>query len=142
MKTVVVDASMAANWILDDEKNEAANQILAEIKLQNLITPALFWYEMRSICLASVKRGRTTEDEALRLLDRLRVLDISEYPLQDDALIFSLAIQHDLSAYDAAYLTLAFMQSATLATNDRKLARAALDTGLELLTAMDVNLFN
>jgi len=78
MKTVVVDASMAANWQLDDEKNEAANQILEEVKQCWLIVPTIFWHEMRSIFIASEKRGRTTKVEIAQMLKALRALKIYE----------------------------------------------------------------
>jgi len=136
MNTVVIDASMAANWELGDEKNEAANQILEDIKQQRLITTSLFWHEVRSIFLSSEKRGRTSKGESLQLINHLRALGIREQTDDDDALILSLATEHDLSAYDAAYLALALSQQATLATNDRKLAHAAVRTGLPLRTAL------
>ena len=44
---------------------------------------------------------------------------------------FNLAREHGLSFYDALYLELANRLGTTLATLDRKLARAALAEGLE-----------
>jgi len=107
MKPIVIDASMAANWELDDEQNEAANQILDEIRHRPLITTSIFWHEMRSIFLASEKRGRTEQGEPLRLLQHLRALGIKEQQGGGDALILGLASRYGLSAYDAAYLALA-----------------------------------
>jgi len=43
----------------------------------------------------------------------------------DDAAIVDLAMKHDLTAYDAAYLDLALRERLPLATLDRKLAAAA-----------------
>jgi len=137
MKTVIIDASMAANWQLDDEKNEAANQILEEVKRCRLIVPTIFWHEMRSIFIASEKRGRTTKAEILQLLKELRALKIYEQVLKDDELILRLAFQYNLSAYDAAYLALAVQERAALATNDKKLAQAVLAEGLKLRSALD-----
>jgi len=42
--------------------------------------------------------------------------------LKDDELILHLTFQHNLSAYDAAYLALAVQENAIVATNDKKLA--------------------
>jgi len=137
MKPIVIDASMAANWELDDEQNEAANQILDEVRHRPLITTSIFWHEMRSIFLAGEKRGRTEQGESLRLLQHLRALGIREQQDGGDALILELASRYDLSAYDAAYLALAVQAEAVLATNDRKLARTAIAAGVELRTALD-----
>jgi len=137
MKTIIIDASMACNWQLDDEKNEIANQILEEARSYCMLVPSIFWHEIRSIFISSEKRGRTTKAEILQLLQELRALIIHEQESSSDALILSLAFQHNLSAYDAAYLALAVQESAILATNDRKLARAAITSGVEVRTVLD-----
>jgi len=142
MKIVIIDASMAANWQLDDEKNEKANQILEEVRDCHLIVPSIFWHEMRSIFIASEKRGRTTKAEILQLLENLRTLRIHEQEFNNDALILSLAFQYNLSAYDAAYLALAIQKNAILATNDQKLARAALVANIDLRTALNEKILN
>jgi len=137
MKTIIIDASMACNWQLDDEKNETANQILEEARTYRMRVPSIFWHEMRSILISSEKRGRTTKAEILQLLEELRALGIREQESSSDALILSLAFQHNLSAYDAAYLALAVQTNAILATNDRQLARAANTANVELRTVLD-----
>jgi len=59
------------------------------------------------------------------LLQDMRELEMKEHPQNNDESIISLAFRHNLSAYDAAYLALAIQENALLATNDKKLARAA-----------------
>jgi len=137
MNTIIIDASMACNWQLDDEKNEAANQILEEARACRMLVPSIFWHEMRNIFISSEKRGRTTKAEILQLLEELRALGIREQESSSDALILSLAFQHNLSAYDAAYLALAIQTNAILATNDRQLACAAKTANVALRTVLD-----
>jgi len=59
MKPIVIDASMAANWELDDEQNEAANQILDEVRHRPLITTSI-------IAIAVGVELRTALDQASR----------------------------------------------------------------------------
>jgi len=134
MKPIVIDASMAAAWTLEDEKTEAGDRILDEVKVGNPITCTIFWHEYRSILIANQKRRRVSQERIPAMLREVRALEIAEYQLDDDEMIIALAFQYNLSAYDAAYLALALKENAILATNDKKLAEAALTCGLELRT--------
>jgi len=42
MEAIVIDASMAAAWTLDDEKTERTDQILNEVKNSHPTIPSLF----------------------------------------------------------------------------------------------------
>jgi len=141
MKPIVIDPSIAATWTLDDEKTETSDKILHEVKSAYPITPALFWHEYRNILVSNVRRGRVSADSIFSLLQGLRDIGIETQVTEDDHLIISLAIHHNLTAYDAAYLALAINTDAILSTNDRKLARAAIAVGLELRSALNSDLF-
>jgi len=136
MKRIVIDASMAATWTLDDEKTESGDRILDEVKQNHALTTSLFWHEYRNILVTNHRRGRLARNKVVILLDDNRALEIQEYPQTNDEMVISLALDHKLSAYDAAYLALAVQQNALLATNDVKLARAALAEGVEILTTL------
>jgi len=136
MKPMVIDASMAAAWIIDDEKTPAGDQILEESKRIDTITPPLFWYEIRNLLVMYEKRGRGATGSAWLLLRNLRRFGFKEQASHDEALILNLAFGHHLSAYDATYLALTITSNAILATNDRKLANAALQADVELRTAL------
>jgi len=127
MKPVVIDASMAAAWSLEDEKNEAVERIFDEVKerLLKRFVPTIFWHETRSIFLKNERRGKITSEESLSLLADLRDLEPILRDTGDDAQVMALARKYGLSTYDAAYLSVALELGAILATNDRKLARAA-----------------
>ncbi|KXU37526.1 hypothetical protein AXK11_02190 [Cephaloticoccus primus] len=137
MRPIVIDASMAAAWTLDDEKSVAGERILHEVRAFLRITTTLFWHEYRSILIANQKRRRVSQERIPAMLREVRALEIAEYQLDDDEVIIALAFQYNLSAYDAAYLALALKENAILATNDKKLAQAALTCGLELRTVLD-----
>jgi len=136
MTLVVIDASIAATWTLEDEKSTASRQLLAEIKRLTPITTSLFWYEYRNILVVNERRGRITQNQSPICLQNIQELAIREVELNDHLMVLSLARQHHLSAYDAAYLALAIASNAILATNDRKLAQAALQADVEVRTAL------
>jgi len=137
MEIIVIDASMAAAWTLDDEKNDRADQILAEVKNNHPITTSLFWYEYRNILVINHRRRRVERGRVSVLLQDMRQLDMEECCQNNDENIILLAFRHNLSAYDAAYLALAIEKNALLATNDKKLAHAAWLEGIELRTVLN-----
>ena len=81
------------------------------------------------------RRGRITQAQtthALSLLSSLPILVDSLMPKRMLATIPALAREHQLSAYDAAYLELALREGAVIATLDKKLERIALKCGVEI----------
>jgi len=137
METIVVDASMAAAWTLDDEKTVIGDRILDEVKVNNPITTSLFWHEYRNILIVAQKHGRVTRGRMSVLLRDMRLLEMEEYPQGSDERIIALAFRYNLSAYDAAYLDLAIDRYGLLATNDKKLARAAWLEGIKLRSVLN-----
>ncbi len=135
MAAFVVDASVAAAWLLPDERSEAADAVLERLALDGAHAPSLLWYELRNILVMATRRGRLPDGEAALALSRLRRLPIEtvDMTLSDDAAVLRAAREHRLTAYDAAYLALAQNLNVPLATADRALARAAGRTGIELL---------
>ena len=129
----VVDASLAAAWILPDEHSPAADAVLPRSPAAPAQIPALFWHEMRSLALMSERRGRIAPGEAVKALARLRRLPLEDAGDGRDEAVLALAFKHKLSAYDAAYLALAIAQGLPLATLDRKLAAAADAEGVAVL---------
>jgi len=140
MKTpIVIDASMAASWVIPNEQNLLSQALLDDLSAGKYqpIGIALFWNEFRNILVTNVRKRRIDKNDLLIFLRDIRYIGIEVKAMDDDALILHLAFQHNLSAYDAAYLALAVQERAALATNDKKLARAVLAEGLKLRTALD-----
>ena len=54
---IVVDASMAAAWILPDEHSLAAEALMPRSPATPARVPSLFWHEMRSVALMAERRG-------------------------------------------------------------------------------------
>jgi len=82
---------------------------------------------LRTAC----KRGRRIARGAQRALGSLARLPIGiDGAPPDAALLLSLALRHDLSSYDAAYLELGLRLQLPVATQDAKLANAARTAGI------------
>jgi predicted nucleic acid-binding protein len=130
---MVVDASLAASWVLPDEYNEAADTVLNQLTGAVARVPTLFWHELRNILLVAERRSRLPQGGAEAALLRLRRLPIDEAGAGSDAAVLALAAKHALTAYDAAYLALAIADRLYLATIDRALAEAARHESVPLL---------
>ena len=130
---LVVDASIAAAWILPDEYNAQSNAALLKLDETVAFIPGLFWSEALNLCLLAEKRIRIATGGALTAMQRLRRLNLEVRAVEGDHQILSLALKHGLTAYDTIYLALAIDHHSPLATNDRKLAAAARAERVEIL---------
>jgi len=130
VKQIVADASFCGAWVLTDESSSAAESLLARIISGSvqLVVPALWQYVMLNLLRSAVRRKRLAKED----LD-LTVESLERVPMTLEDLpgaparrrILHLAMQFDLSSYDAAYLELADRFKISLQTNDAKLAAAA-----------------
>lgn len=121
----VLDASIVAAWVLQDEDETAARAALKRIAVDEAVVPALFWFEIRNILVASERRGRITEVLTRQFLRSLVLLPISVDSSPEEERVLRLARLHKLSVYDAAYLELAQRKSIRLASLDEALVKAA-----------------
>ena len=129
----VIDASVAACWILADESHPVADAALARLDDDAIVAPSLWWFETRNLVSVNERRGRldaTTSAEARRLLANYPVAFDTEI---DEEALMRLARRRRLTVYDAAYLELALRKEIPLATLDRALAEAARAEGAALI---------
>lgn len=123
---IVIDASIAATWCFRDRLSTAeADAVMARIHNETAIVPDLFWHEIRNVLVGAERKGRIEAESAENYLNRLRSLPLVTDHDQNDANTVSLARQHNLSGYDAAYLETAHRRQAQLATLDKKLSKSA-----------------
>jgi predicted nucleic acid-binding protein len=128
----VLDASIAAAWLLPEEYSDAAETVIASMS-DLCPVPSLFWFEVRNILAMCERRGRIGTGGALINMERVRRLPLDDAGIGGDSSVLLLAASHTLSAYDAAYLSLAMNRGIPLATLDRKLAAAARKEGVPVL---------
>src|SRR5438105_11843839 len=119
----VVDASMAAAWVLPDEQAEPTDVVMLRLEVEHARAPSLFWHEARSLLLAAERKKRLRPGEASAFMQRLWRLPIEDAGHGSDAAIFALAIRYGLSTYDATYLALAVADQSSLANPRREACR-------------------
>lgn len=125
MARLVVDASVALKWKLEDEEEtEAAMAILTDFGegRVNLVAPTLLIVEVANGLHVAVGRGRISEDQAKGFLHDLLALDLTF--IADAGFVpraFELARQHRRSVYDTLYLAIAEAQGCECVTADGSL---------------------
>ena len=134
MSPLVLDASIAVSWFLDDEFDARSRHLLGRLRQDEGIVPQHWHYEIRNALLVAERRGRATMSETEERLDSLNELPIRTDQQADLKEALRLARAHRLSFYDALYLELAKRSFALLATLDTELAQAAISEGLEVPT--------
>ena len=124
-------------WCFEDEASAFSDQLLNRVAQDGCVVPPLWHLEVANVLLVAERRGRVEPTQSTEFLDLLSALTI-----QTDLLTAQRAFPHTLpigrqlglSAYDSAYLELAQRTSLRLATLDSRLAAAAPQMGLGVLT--------
>ncbi len=123
---LVIDASVAVKWFLEEEGSEAAREIEGP-----LAAPSLLMTECSNVFWKKVLKQELTESEAidnLRLLEEAPVLILPESAdLNVAALELAVALSHPV--YDCLYLALAMSMNAAVVTADARFLRAASANG-------------
>ncbi len=127
---MVIDASVAAAWLLDDESDPDSIARLRTLSEQDAFVPQLWHFETRNALLVAERRGRILPSEVAE-----RLTDLNTLPIQTDNepnfdAAMQLARTHRLTFYDALYLEVAIRRNAQLATLDTALASAASNEGI------------
>ena len=132
----VIDPSIALAWALPDETSKEADRFLGRISMRSTLwVPALWWYEIANALLMAQRRKRLGEAEKIRLIELYGRLPIqTDVALGSDTVwrLRTVAVEYNLSAYDAAYLELARRRGLGLATVDRLLRGAAQKAGIRV----------
>ena len=125
----VLDASITLCWAFADEEHPIATAALDRIQHGKARVPELWWFEVRNALVVNERRGRLTEAGTSSLL---LAIHVDRTPAE--AALLTLARQHRLTVYDAAYLELAQRDGLALATLDSALRQAAAAVGVPLLS--------
>ena len=119
--TLVVDASVALKWVLDEPDAAAADTLLDE----TLIAPSLWLVEAANALWKRAQRRELTPDEAAERLAELANAPVVTTPLEAD-LPAALALASELGhpVYDCLYLALAVREDAQVVTADSRFVQA------------------
>jgi predicted nucleic acid-binding protein len=138
LSSVVLDASVALRWFLDNPLPPYAKRVMQlVIKGQRAIVPALWHLEMSNGLAVAERRSILTSADVEHALLHLEQL-LAHAIETDNALIsirqcLSTARAFQLSAYDAVYLDLARREKLPLASLDERLRSAAKPAGVPLV---------
>jgi predicted nucleic acid-binding protein len=133
--TLVLDASAALAWVLDDERTTTIAPLFHAIVRTGAWVPVHWPLEVANAMTLAVRRGRMTQAGRARALAGFLELDIE---IDDETThhawgaTLALADLYGLTLYDAAYLELAQRRRLPLITFDAALARAAKAAGVEV----------
>lgn len=128
---VVIDASVALPWFLDDERTAFSDAVFASLGVAEYWVPIVWRLEFPNALLAAERKKRIDRQTRLEALEFASGLALRLDPAPIDMrAISALAERHGLSTYDAAYLELALRQGFELVTLDRALAQAAGAAGI------------
>ncbi|MCG5524354.1 type II toxin-antitoxin system VapC family toxin [Ectothiorhodospira haloalkaliphila] len=139
----VLDNSVTMRWLFADGSDEdlAYADFILELLEQpdnHATAPGIWPLEVANVIARAEAKGLLTEARSAEFLGALRAMaievmpDVNHHALDD---ILHLARRFRLSSYDAAYLNLALLLGAPLATLDKGLRGAASITQVPLLSS-------
>ena len=121
MTTVVIDASIAIKWVVEEDGTAEA---LTLRRRANVIAPELLIAECANILWKKVQRGELNNDEALlaaRLLQAAEIEFLPSRSLLEAAAQIAIELKH--AAYDCLYLALAAERDCRFVTADESFVR-------------------
>ena len=137
MTRYIIDASATGPLIIPDEADGLIKGLPEILECEAIVVPSHWRLEVANLALMAVRRKRMSPDLVTENIALMSTFDI----VIDDQTVarawhytLELASRHTLTAYDAAYLELGLRLSATLITQDRKLAAAGRAEQIEVIT--------
>ncbi len=122
-KTLVIDASVAVKWFLNEENSDKARNLKnlflnEELKL---MAPSLIFLEISN----ALRYGKQDENELVRVNKNVFGLNLKITNLYEDLLSKAIknSAKYDITIYDALYVALAQTHKTELITADRKLVK-------------------
>jgi predicted nucleic acid-binding protein len=125
--TLVIDASIAVKWVVEESGTAAALSLLEKARL---IAPELLVAECANILWKKVRGKQLSHEEALlaaRLLQGAAMELLPIRPLLPAAA--GIAIDLDHPAYDCVYIALAMERDCRFVTADERLVRMIRERG-------------
>lgn len=133
---IVLDCSFTMALVMPDEtRPDSVERVLAA----RLLAPSIWPFELANALCSVVRRRRLSDDDVPAICAQIEIYEIEVFgdggPYGPNGFRqrYLAARNHDLGAYDAAYLELALQRRCALATLDGRLADAARQAGVAVL---------
>jgi predicted nucleic acid-binding protein len=120
---LIVDASVAVKWVLNEDGSEAA---VALGRQDTLAAPEFWLIEVANVIWKRWRRGDMTADAAagaFEVLQSAAVIPIRLDALLSDAMHYAIMLDHPV--YDCLYIAAAIQNDTVLVTADRKFVAVA-----------------
>jgi predicted nucleic acid-binding protein len=128
--TLVLDASVAAKWVLPAEAEPLADRAMSLLERYaedglRFVLPDVFWAEFGNILWKAARQGRISAESAVVAIEGMRERawpTVSSLRLLPEA--FQIANSFGRSVYDGIYVAVAIEVNAEFVTADERLANA------------------
>ena len=129
---IVIDCSYMLAMVMPDEQRPASMQ---EAAAGRMLVPSIWAYEVANALRNGMRRRRITDNQVSAVCTRIEGLRIELLGSAEPGVRqrFIAAQNHELTAYDAAYIDLALQLHCALATLDAALAQVARRIGLRVI---------
>lgn len=127
---IVVDTNVISYALISGDKTPLALQV--EARDANWRVPALWRHEFLNVLATSTRLGVLDADQAEGIWQQAVMLLSPAEDAVDMRAALKLAIDLDISAYDAQYIYLAKSLGVPCVTEDRKLQRACPDVAISM----------
>lgn len=136
MTGFILDCSIAVAWCFEDEASEICDALLERVRDEGAFVPSLWYLELGNVMIQAERRGRIMPADVsirLELIGDLPIVIDNETSPRALHEILALARAQNLTTYDATYLELAIRRGLPLATNDKRLRSAGMNTGVQII---------
>lgn len=134
----VLDNSVSVGWLIESQQTDYSEAVAIALESDYAHVPSLWVLEITNVLRTACRRERLTAAVAQSMLRELGALPITVAPsVPIGSEVLALALRHDLSSYDAAYLDLALKLQLPIATSDAALQSAAIASGVGVWRAPD-----
>jgi predicted nucleic acid-binding protein len=131
----IIDASVMGPLLVPDEQHDRSSDVQTLLACGDAIAPQHWPLEVANLCRTAIKRGRLEAEVAAARLEDVRRMAVAidgETIARLWTETMAVALRHDLTPYDAAYVELATRIGLPLFSYDRKLCLAATAAGVGL----------